>query len=129
MAVFKLRQDVFMLEQQSLYADIDGLDEQSQHLLLWRDNNLLAYGRLRVLGSDCIVKFERIIVGSQLRGQGVGNELMSHLIDKAKDDHPHYDLKLSAQSYAISFYEKWGFHCEGDVYDDGGIPHIDMRKE
>lgn len=128
MSILKLRQDVFMVEQQSLYEDIDGLDEVSEHLLLMLDGKVKAYARLRTIKNEGIVKFERIVVAMHLRGKGIGDLLVKQLIDKTAKCYGEAKMKLSAQVDAMAFYEKWGFKSDGEEFDDGGIPHINMLR-
>lgn len=128
MAIFKIRQDVFMLEQQSLYEDIDNLDQDSLHLLIVNQNDLLGYGRLRILDEAHVVKLERIVIQQSQRGTGLGVQLIDELVSKGMLLRPDYTLKLSAQTSVQTLYEKWGFEAYGEEFDDGGIPHINMKK-
>lgn len=128
-AVFALRQQVFIVEQQSIYTDIDGLDLESWHLLGESENGaLLAYARLRGDKYQRCYKFERIVLAPQARGCGAGATLMQQLLDKATELAEFPKLKLSAQSHLQSFYSKWQFVGEGAEYDDGGILHRDMQR-
>lgn len=128
LAILKIRQDVFMLEQQSLYEDIDNRDQASYHLMLCRDHCLQGYARLRILDELKVVKLERIVVSNQCRGTGLGTQLIDELVAKAVTLRPDYTLKLSAQVSVQSLYQKWGFESYGEEFDDGGIPHINMKK-
>lgn len=127
-AIWALRQQVFIIEQQSIYPDIDGLDPQAWHLLMKQQGQLVGYARL--LGDsafDCY-RFQRIVLAKQVRGQGLGGRLMTELIAKAQALNAHPLLRLSAQVQLQNFYRSLGFQPQGCEYDDGGIMHIDMQR-
>lgn len=128
-SIWALRQQVFIIEQQSIYADIDGLDPQAWHLLLEKQGQLLGYARL--LGdTDCdCFRFQRIVLAPQARGQGLGSRLMELLMAKSNALKEHTLVRLSAQVHLQEYYQKWGFKPHGAEYDDGGIMHIDMYTE
>lgn len=125
-AVLKLRQDVFMLEQQSLYEDIDGHDESSQHLLLFRENKLCGY--LRLLITAQTAKLQRIVLSPDVRGLGYGKILLNSALRRVADCDDVTAVKLSAQVQASAFYAQFGFAQSSEPYDDGGIMHIDMVR-
>ncbi|GAB3032129.1 GNAT family N-acetyltransferase [Bowmanella dokdonensis] len=127
-AIFRLRQQVFIIEQQSIYADIDGLDPQSWHLLLQSQGQLQGYARLRGDSQQSCYKFERLVLAPPCRGQGAGRLLISQLIDKAMTLNEYPLLKLGAQCQLIDFYRQWHFEVVGEPYDDGGILHQDMQR-
>ncbi|ALS97736.1 GNAT family N-acetyltransferase [Lacimicrobium alkaliphilum] len=127
-AIWALRQQVFIIEQQSIYADIDGLDPHAWHVLLEQQGQLVGYARL--LGDsafDCY-RLQRIVLANEVRGQGLGNRLMAQLIAKAQALNEHCQLRLSAQVHLQHFYQNLGFQSQGSEYDDGGIMHIDMQR-
>ncbi|WP_102796047.1 GNAT family N-acetyltransferase [Bowmanella denitrificans] len=127
--IFALRQQVFIVEQQSIYTDIDGLDPASWHLLLeTADKVLLGYARLRADRALGCYKFERILLAEPARGTGLAGQLIEQLLDKAAQLREYSLLKLSAQSHLQDFYAKWGFIAMGLEYDDGGILHRDMQR-
>lgn len=127
-SIWALRQQVFIIEQQSIYSDIDGLDPQAWHLLLEQQGQLVGYARL--LGDsayDCY-RLQRIVLAKEVRGQGLGSRLMAQLISKAQALQQHSQLRLSAQVRLQNFYRNLGFQPRGCEYDDGGIMHIDMQR-
>ncbi|MCP3143557.1 GNAT family N-acetyltransferase [Pyxidicoccus xibeiensis] len=133
-ALLALRQEVFVVEQRSIYQDVDGLDAASLHLLAHDDADgvpfLAAY--LRILPPD--VKFPgasslgRVVTSPRARGRGLGRELVERGIARLDADFPTVPIRISAQHYLQRFYESTGFHAEGDVYDEDGIPHIEMVR-
>ena len=116
-----IRTLVFIEEQQIPETEEwDAHDAVSLHFVMYHDAQPIATARLlenRSIG--------RVAVLKSYRGLNIGNMLMQAIIDYAKQQHLP-DLKLSAQVYATGFYERLGFRQRGDVYDDCGIPHIEM---
>ncbi|MCY1015619.1 GNAT family N-acetyltransferase [Pyxidicoccus sp. MSG2] len=133
-ALLALRQEVFVVEQRSIYQDVDGLDGASLHLLAYEDVAgapfLAAY--LRILPPG--VKFPgasslgRVVTSPRARGRGLGREVVARGLSRLDSDFPAADVRISAQHYLQRFYEGFGFHAEGDVYDEDGIPHIEMVR-
>lgn len=129
-----LRQEVFVVEQRSLYQDVDGLDREAAHLLAFEDAEggpfLAAY--LRVLPPG--VKFPgasslgRVVTSPRARGRGLGRDIVERGLARLDAEYPGTPIRISAQHYLQRFYESVGFHAEGDVYDEDGIPHIEMVR-
>ncbi|MEP7703062.1 GNAT family N-acetyltransferase [Paraglaciecola sp. 25GB23A] len=128
--VAKLRQDVFIVEQQSIYTDLDGLDQEAMHYLYWSssqiDAELIGYARYRQLPSANDFQIERVVFSPAWRGKGIGTLIMRTMLQDIKAEHQHAQIKLSAQIEAKLFYHKLGFLAEGESYVDGGIEHITM---
>ncbi|MBK0064396.1 MULTISPECIES: GNAT family N-acetyltransferase [unclassified Acinetobacter] len=116
-----VRKRVFIEEQQIPEAEEwDAQDERSIHFVMYHDTQPIATARLlenRSVG--------RVAVLKPYRGLNIGNKLMQAIVDYAKQQNLP-DLKLSAQVYATGFYERLGFRQHGEIYDDCGIPHIEM---
>ncbi len=129
-AILALRQRVFMLEQQSLYLDIDGLDQSAEHLMFYSGKALAGCARLRLIPGKAapLAKLERVVLDKAYRGKGMGKALVQALLDRAKERGPLSGYKLSAQVDMKALYEGFGFVATGEIYDDGGIPHQDMTK-
>lgn len=133
MACLQLRQDVFMIEQNSLYRDLDGFDEVSWHYILQEKEKTIAYARLippqayeNVAEAD--VHLGRLVVAKEYRGTGLARKIMEDLIEQSCSLFPNRRIAISAQAHLTGFYESLGFVCEGELYDDGGVDHIDMIK-
>ncbi len=127
--VLQLRDRVFVVEQRSIYGDPDGLDPDCLHLCGYLgDGTLVAYARLLAPGKvyPDAAAIGRIVVDSTLRGQGIGQQLMTRALQECRQHFPG-PLMLSAQTRATAFYESFGFTVCGEPFDDGGIPHVDMR--
>lgn len=126
-AIAKLRQDVFIVEQNSIYQDLDGLDQNSIHYLINDKNGqLVGYGRYREVESLRKVKIERVVFLSEVRGMGKGEVLLKQMLADISRSYPEYEIVLSSQTYACQFYHRLGFVEFGEPYDDGGIEHIGM---
>jgi ElaA protein len=124
-AVLQLRAEVFVVEQDVAYQDVDGrdLDPGTTHYLL-EDDVLLAY--LRVLTEpDGDLRIGRVCTAQKARGTGLGYQVMAAAVE---DLHGARSV-LEAQVYAKGFYERFGYVAEGEEYLEDGIPHVTMRRE
>ena len=125
-ALLKLRFDVFILEQESFYPELDDRDQTALHLTAYRGEMLA--GVLRILPSDP-VSIGRVAVAGDARGDGLASRMMQAALERIAADWPDRSVKLGAQQHLAAFYARFGFERCSDVYDDGGIPHIDMVRE
>lgn len=129
-AVFRLRVDVFVVEQACAYAEVDGRDPTARHLLLEaRDGSLAAY--LRLLHPEAAgapARLGRIVIAPTWRGRRLGGVLMRAGIEEAGRLHPDRAIELSAQAHLEKFYRAHGFETVSGTYLEDGIPHIDMRR-
>ncbi len=128
--ILKLRQDIFIIEQDCIYDDIDGLDKISAHLLM-RNNDGRLIGYLRIVPAG--VKFNevslgRIAVRAEERGNKYGKELIQKGLDKALEG-SEAAVKIEAQSHLEEYYSRFGFNSTSDIYDVDGIPHLQMVLE
>ena len=136
-AIIKARQDVFVIEQQCIYPDLDGLDKECLHLFALAskehsqanddDDTIAAYLRILPPGLHYPqVAFGRVLTTSSARGHGAGKQLVNKALDKIRAQYPSQDIKISAQLYLQDFYQSFGFKKTSDVYDEDGIDHIEM---
>jgi len=125
-AVLALRCEVFVVEQQCAYLDVDGQDlrGETRHLIGWQAGKPAAYARL--LKRD-EVAIGRVIVAPAARGQRLGIILMEQALAACDRHWPQAGVMLSAQAHLQPFYRELGFQPCSAVYDEDGIPHIDMR--
>ena len=127
--LMKLRQEVFVIEQDSVYLDADDRDQESLHLLGMEGNRPVAYLRILPPGLKYeAVSIGRVLTHRQYRDLGLGRELIRRAIAKAEETYPGQDLVLSGQVYLKSFYEHYGFRAIGQPYEEDGIPHCFMRR-
>lgn len=128
-AVLRLRSEVFVVEQNCVYQDMDGKDQKATHILGYEKDQLVAYTRFFKPGDY----FEqssigRVVVSPQHRGKSYGQEIMKASIAFAKAEN-FPSVKISAQCYLDKFYTDLGFISTGEKYLEDGIPHQAMDKQ
>lgn len=126
--ILRLRQEVFVVEQNCPYLDNDNNDQAALHLLLWCDHDLAAYARLLPKGV-AYPKYSsigRVVSSPKYRRMGVGRKLMEKAIQEIQKRWVNDHIKISAQVYLIDFYESYGFCAIGDIYLEDNIEHISM---
>tara|TARA_R110002073_G_scaffold46581_1_gene127132 strand:- start:29 stop:493 length:465 start_codon:yes stop_codon:yes gene_type:complete len=127
-AVLRLRQQVFVVEQQCAYLDLDDRDQGALHMLCKRGSALLAYQRCLPPGlSYPESSLGRIVVCPDMRGQRLGEELVQRGIEHNLARWPKHDLCISAQAHLQAFYSSLGFVAEGGEYLEDNIVHRQMR--
>jgi ElaA protein len=128
-SLLKLRQDVFILEQQCFYPDLDDQDQSSQHLLGLVNDQVHAYLRIipKTLDGEPVYYIGRVLTDETLRGQGAGRAMMTMALDYLDSNYTGCTVQLSAQLYLQAFYESLGFQVISEPYDEDGIMHIDMQ--
>lgn len=127
-ALLQLRQQVFTVEQQCAYLDVDGIDPSCWHLLGWASRGRLQ-ACLRVVPPG--LKFNeasigRVAVTRDMRGNGLGRELVAKGVARCSQLHPGQGIRIASQAHLRRFYEGFGFTADGDAYLEDGIRHIDM---
>lgn len=131
--VLRQRQQVFVLEQQCLYPDIDGYDPGAQHLMAWTvvdgQRRLAAYLRCLAPGVKYTeMSLGRVLTTEAARGNGIGRQLLEQGIRRAEALHPGHRFRIGAQQYLEKFYASFGFQTVTAPYDEDGIMHIDMLR-
>ena len=126
-AALRLRQQVFVLEQNCAYLDLDNLDQNAVHMMCWRAGDLLAYQRCLAPGANFSESaLGRIVVSAPARGRDLGRELVRRGIRHNLERWPNNDIRINAQAYLQAFYAELGFVADGNVFDEDDIPHIQM---
>lgn len=128
--LLQLRAEVFVVEQDCVYQDIDGKDDMALHIMGYKNGNLLAYTRCFPSG----IYFEepaigRVVVRKSERKNAYGHQIMKASIRAIEEREKTNRIKLSAQTYLTAFYESHGFRQIGEGYLEDGIPHIAMLRE
>lgn len=123
--VLRFRQAIFVVEQCSPYADLDGRDHSALHLLLRVDAALAGYLRL-MQPAEGVVAIGRVAVGPAHRGRGLARLMMEEALARCRRDWPDVRITLGAQTYLVPFYRSFGFAPVSAPYDDCGVPHVDM---
>ncbi|MES2863250.1 MAG: GNAT family N-acetyltransferase [Bacteroidota bacterium] len=128
--ILQLRSEVFVVEQNCVYQDIDGKDQKAIHVLGYYEGVLAAYSRL-FKPNDYFAdsSIGRVIVKESHRDKKLGHDLMKASIDAVKILFHKTNITISAQLYLQKFYESHGFVIVGETYLEDDIPHIEMRKE
>jgi ElaA protein len=122
-AVWRLRQQVFVVEQEAAYADLDGRDDEpgTRHVLLRDGIRLVGYAR--VLDDTDVWRIGRVVLAEEARGRGLADQLMETALQVC----PDRDVVLDAQAPLARWYEKLGFAVDGEEFLEDGIPHLPMR--
>ncbi len=127
--LLKLRQDVFIIEQQSIYADLDERDQVSKHVLLKEGSQLIGIARIVPKGETYdAVSVGRIATAASHRGQGLGKKIIEAALDYCDLEIKTKTVKISAQLHLEAYYQSFGFETISAPYDDGGVLHIDMKR-
>jgi ElaA protein len=125
--VLQLRSEVFVVEQDCVYQDIDGYDQVAIHMLYYDKNTLVVYARILPPNTYFEkLSIGRIIVKETYRGKDYGHQLMRHCLDFISSEFEKQTIKISAQEHLKSFYAQHGFVQIGDGYLEDGIPHVAM---
>ena len=140
--LYRLRVHVFIVEQDCVFQDVDGVDPQCWHLLGYGDRSQSGEGR--DLSSDELVAYcrfvppgikfteasiGRVITAPSVRGTGMGRVLMAEAMKRARELWPGQALRIGAQAHLERFYNGFGFTKSSEPYDEDGILHIEMENE
>jgi ElaA protein len=127
--LIQLRVDVFCVEQNCVYQDLDGKDEKAIHIIGKKNNKIIAYTRVFKAG-DYFKESSigRVVVRKDERQHKYGYDIMKASIQAVKEYFNETTIKLSAQTYLRKFYNNLGFKEIGQEYLEDGIPHIVMVK-
>ena len=128
-AILQLRNEIFIVEQNCIYPDMDNKDQPAMHLMCWKDDKLIAYTRLLPPGIGYQnPSIGRVVTSPLVRKSGIGRELMVRSIEQSEKLYGKKPITLGAQLYLKTFYESLGFLAIGDVYLEDGIEHIEMTR-
>jgi ElaA protein len=124
-----LRQQIFVVEQNCIYLDADGVDKECLHLLGLVNKKIVGYARIIPAGLTYKTpSIGRVVVDEKHRGQGHARKIMDKAIKVAVVEFKAKKIIISAQLYLKEFYESIGFKVVGDVYLDCDLPHLKMIK-
>jgi ElaA protein len=132
-AIMALRQEVFVVEQDCVYQDLDSKDQVALHLFIRESagDGVLAYARIfspDVLHEE-MAAIGRVVVRKEKRGTGLGKEIMRYGIELCRRKYPRVPIRISAQTYLADFYAALGFRDTGHHYLEDGIPHMEMLMD
>ena len=129
-ALLRLRSEVFVVEQQCVFLDIDGLDESAVHVLGWSQGQLVATARCMPVGYSGFTEASigRVATGASVRGSGAGHVLMHLSIAALHQNWGVQPIRIGAQAHLENFYQKHGFVKGSKPYLEDGIVHIEMLR-
>lgn len=128
--ILQLRSEIFIVEQNCAYQDLDGKDQKALHVIGFKNKSIVAYTRIFKPGDYFnYASIGRVIVAKNERQHKYGYEIMNASFQSIKDCFNETKIKLSAQCYLKRFYNNLGFLEVGEEYLEDGIPHIGMIKE
>jgi ElaA protein len=128
--ILQLRSEVFVVEQNCVYQDIDGKDKKALHVLGMVEDKIIAYTRCFRQGDYFKeASIGRVVVKESQRKFKRGNQLMNSSIEAIEKHYKTNTIKISAQCYLNKFYTNLGFKSIGEEYFEDGIPHIEMIKK
>jgi len=127
--ILQLRSEVFVVEQDCVYQDIDGKDQKATHVLGSKENRIIAYARIFDSGDYFeLPSIGRIVVKEEERQFKYGHQLVAQSIQYILDTFQEKSILISAQTYLTKFYNTHGFQQVGEGYLEDGIPHIKMLR-
>ena len=128
--ILSLRSEIFVVEQNCVYNDLDGLDNEALHLYLQEDEQIISYVRMFKPGTRFpYASIGRVVTKMEYRGKGLSSALMKEAIRFLQEDWQIKTIKISAQKYLQKFYESLGFKVVTEEYLEDGIPHYGMTLE
>jgi ElaA protein len=129
-ALLRLRSEVFVVEQNCVFLDIDNKDQASYHLMGWQGDRLSAYTRIVPPGlAYDDPSIGRVVTSPADRGTGIGKILMERSIAELYAIYGELPIMIGAQLYLKKFYESLGFLQTSEIYDEDGIDHIEMTRK
>ncbi len=132
-AMLAARNAVFVVEQNCLYGDIDGLDIDAWHLFAYGagEKSPPLAGYLRVLlpdADDAEIRIGRVLTTAEFRGIGLGNAMLERSLTHIRAQWPGTPIRLHAQAHLQGFYGAFGFTPVSEIHEEDGIPHVWMRS-
>ncbi|WP_108869046.1 GNAT family N-acetyltransferase [Aquimarina aquimarini] len=125
--ILRLRAEVFVVEQDCVYQDIDNKDQKALHVIGEKNGDIIAYTRIFDKGHYFDVpSIGRVLVSEKERKYGYGHDLIKESILAIEAHFGNKKVKISAQTYLEKFYKSHGFKKIGKEYLEDGIPHITM---
>lgn len=127
--ILKLRTDVFVVEQNCPYPELDGRDLEPDCLHLWAiDEEQQVAAVIRILKEDRRLRIGRVVAAPEARGTGIARQLFDFALEQCQEIDPQAQILLDAQSPLQSWYGSFGFAPCGEEFLEDGIPHIPMLR-
>lgn len=122
----KLRVDIFVVEQNCPYPELDGADEKSIHLYIKEGDEIVSYVRI-IPSKTGTARIGRVVTKMEYRGKGLSSQLMERALEYIREHYPEDTMILSAQEHLQHFYGSFGFKPVSEIYLEDDIPHVDME--
>ena len=128
--ILKARCDVFIVEQNCPYPDLDEYDQKALHLWAEKEGRVLAYCRIFIKGIKYAeTSIGRVLTSEKGRGKSLGKQLLSYAVESIENRFHTSEIRISAQDYLIRFYSGFGFQDTGKKYLEDNIPHTEMLRK
>ena len=127
--IMRLRSEVFVVEQDCVYQDLDNKDQKATHIFAEKNSQIVAYTRMFAPGDYFdSTSIGRVVVAKDQRKYGYGKEIMRASLEVATEKFTDSQIEISAQTYLTKFYTELGFQITGNEYLEDGIPHVKMIR-
>ena len=124
--ILRSRAEIFVVEQNCVYQDLDAVDYESIHVFSEENGRVTSYLRIfQKKDEENTIQIGRVLTLEH--GKGLGTKLLEEGLKSAKTKYPGYEIYIEAQVYAIGYYEKFGFKVTSEEFLEDGIPHVQMR--
>ncbi|GKT03736.1 GNAT family N-acetyltransferase [Furfurilactobacillus sp. WILCCON 0119] len=128
--IYRARTDVFVVEQNCAYPEVDDIDLTAQHLFEQAaDGHLETYCRIYAGAQGAVWHIGRVLVAQQDRGRGLARQVLTTALTWLSEQTTATTVEVEAQVYLTAFYASLGFKAEGDAFDDFGIMHQKMTLQ
>ncbi|MEB2775331.1 GNAT family N-acetyltransferase [Algoriphagus sp. D3-2-R+10] len=129
-AIIRLRNEVFVVEQNCIFQDADNKDQLAFHVMIKAEGLLVAYARILPAGASFAeVSIGRVVSDIKARRTGAGRRLMKDSLSFILDTYGPCIVRIGAQTYLNAFYKSLGFEDAGETYLEDGIEHIEMTTQ
>ncbi|RAI91377.1 GNAT family N-acetyltransferase [Algoriphagus yeomjeoni] len=129
-AIIRLRNEVFVVEQNCVFQDADNKDQLADHVMIVADDFLVAYSRVLPAGASFDEpSIGRVVSDMKARGTGAGRRLMKDALSFISEKYGSCTVRIGAQTYLNEFYKSLGFENAGETYLEDGIEHIEMTTQ
>lgn len=126
--ILRLRQDVFFVEENIIYPDLDDIDKEAIHVFATINGEVVSYARVYNDEAEKHVKIGRVVTAAKYRGKGLASEIIKECVKVGKENYGVGEFWLDAQIHAITFYESLGFEIASERFIEAGIEHVRMVR-
>ena len=128
--ILRLRSEIFVVEQNCIYNDLDGHDKEALHFFISENSRIIAYSRVLKPGTRFTEhSIGRVVVKKEKRGRNLSTLIVNYAKHYILNEMDNIKIRINAQQYLQKFYENLGFEIVTDLYLEDGIPHYAMLYE